>query len=97
MATYRIQPKKVTLNGNELLVTPLSRRAANEFRERMNAAGDDEDASMRVGLDTIAANVKFADGSALDVDEVPTGDLVELLSLVVGGGQRSVADFTGTP
>lgn len=97
MAKYLVQPKKVSLNGNELLVTPITRRGANEFRERMQAAGDDEEASSKVGLDLIAANVRFADGSVLDVDEVPQGDLVELLQLVLGGGRKSVADFTGTP
>ena len=35
---YLIQPKKVRLSGNELLVKPLTRREANAFREQMAAA-----------------------------------------------------------
>ena len=94
---YQIQPKKITVSGNVLLVKPLSRRAAVDFREAMKAAGDDLDQSERLGLDLIAANVTFADGTPLDVDEVPQGDLVEILQRLLGSDPKSVSDFTPTP
>ena len=94
---YLIQPKKVRLSGNELLVRPLTRREANAFRERMAAADDDADAAERAGLDAIAAHVTFADGAPLDVDDVPTGDLVALLRTLVGGEAPGVSDFTPAP
>ena len=94
---YQIQPKKITVSGNALLMKPLSRRAAVDFREAMKAAGDDLDQSERLGLDLIAANVTFADGTPLDVDEVPQGDLVEILQRLLGSDPKSVSDFTRTP
>ena len=94
---YQIQPKKITLSGNALLMKPLSRRAAVDFREAMKAAGDDLDQSERIGLDLIAANVTFADGTPLDVDEVPQGDLVEIIQRLLGSDPKSVSDFTPTP
>lgn len=94
---YQIQPKKITVSGNALLMKPLSRRAAVDFREAMKAAGDDLDQSERLGLDLIAANVTFADGTPLDVDEVPQGDLVEIIQRLLGSDPKSVSDFTRTP
>lgn len=94
---YLIQPKKITVSGNALLMKPLSRRAAVDFREAMKAAGDDLDQSERLGLDLIAANVTFADGTPLDVDEVPQGDLVEIIQRLLGSDPKSVSDFTRTP
>ena len=94
---YQIQPKKITVSGNALLMKPLSRRAAVDFREAMKAAGDDLDQSERIGLDLIAANVTFADGTPLDVDEVPQGDLVEILQRLLGSDPKGVSDFTRTP
>lgn len=94
---YQIQPKKITVSGNALLMKPLSRRAAVDFREAMKAAGDDLDQSERLGLDLIAANVTFADGTPLDVDEVPQGDLVEIIQRLLGSDPKSVSDFTPTP
>lgn len=94
---YQIQPKKITVSGNALLMKPLSRRAAVDFREAMKAAGDDLDQSERLGLGLIAANVTFADGTPLDVDEVPQGDLVEIIQRLLGSDPKSVSDFTPTP
>lgn len=94
---YQIQPKKITVSGNALLMKPLSRRSAVGFREAMKAAGDDLDQSERIGLDLIAANVTFADGTPLDVDEVPQGDLVEIIERLLGSDPKSVSDFTPTP
>lgn len=94
---YQIQPKKITVSGNALLMKPLSRRAAVDFREAMKAAGDDLDQSERIGLDLIAANVTFADGTPLDVDEVPQGDLVEIIQRLLGSDPKGVSDFTRTP
>ena len=94
---YQIQRKKITVSGNALLMKPLSRRAAVDFREAMKAAGDDLDQSERLGLDLIAANVTFADGTPLDVDEVPQGDLVEIIQRLLGSDPKSVSDFTPTP
>lgn len=94
---YQIQTKKITVSGNALLMKPLSRRAAVDFREAMKAAGDDLDQSERLGLDLIAANVTFADGTPLDVDEVPQGDLVEIIQRLLGSDPKSVSDFTPTP
>ena len=94
---YLIQPKKITVSGNALLMKPLSRRAAVDFREAMKAAGDDLDQSERLGLELIAANVTFEDGTPLDVDEVPQGDLVEILRRLLGSDPKGVSDFTRTP
>ena len=94
---YQIQPKKITVSGYALLMKPLSRRAAVDFREAMKAAGDDLDQSERIGLDLIAANVTFADGTPLDVDEVPQGDLVEIIQRLLGSDPKGVSDFTRTP
>lgn len=94
---FVIQPKKIVVSGNALLVKPLSRRAANEFRDKMNAA-DESDEQERIGLDLIAANVTFEDGSPLDVDDVPADDLVEIMRRLVGGNpKKGVSDFTDTP
>jgi hypothetical protein len=94
---YRIQPRKVTLSGNSLLVKPLTRREAEDFRAAMFEAGNDEARTTEIGLELVRKNATFDDGSELDVDEVPQDDLVRLLRLVLGGGDKSVADFTGTP
>ena len=94
---YKVQPKKVSLGSNELLVTPMTRRRANAFRSDMAAAGDDMERQEAVGVAAIAEHVTFADGPCLDVDDVPQSDLVTLLEIVVGGGRRGVADFTDTP
>ena len=93
---FVIQPKKIVVSGNTLLMKPLSRRAANEFRDKMNASNE-SDEQERIGLDLIAANVTFEDGSPLDVDDVPADDLVEIMRRLVGGNPKGVSDFTGTP
>lgn len=95
---YKIQPRAVTVGGNKLTVKRLSRRDASAFQERMKAAGDDAAEQERIGIEVISANVTFADGTPICVDDVPADDLIEMLRLVIGGGgAKSVADFTGTP
>lgn len=94
---YKITPRKVTLGENRLLVRRLSRKAASEFAERMKGAGEDGAEAEKIGLDVIAENVTFEDGSKLDLDEVPADDVVKLLKMVVSGEAQSVADFTPTP
>ena len=94
---YIIQPKAITLSGNVLLVKPLSRGAAKKFRDDMASAGEDSDRQEQIGLDLVAANVTFEDGSALDVDEVPSADIVALLKTLCGVDGAGVADFTPRP
>jgi len=95
---YQIRQKKVVVSGNALLVRPLSRNAANEYRDAIKAAGDDENAIDAATMKVIGENVTFEDGSPLDVGEVPNADLVQMLRHVVGAGEaKGVADFTDTP
>lgn len=94
---YVIQPRKITLGGNSLLVKRLSRRDAAAFAESMKAAGDDAAEMERIGLALIAGHVTFEDGSAICVDDLPNDDIVALMRLTVGGGEElGVADFTHT-
>jgi hypothetical protein len=97
MGAWVIQPRKVTVGGNALLVKRLSRREAAAFTEAMKAAGDDASEQERAGLKLIAANVTFEDGTPISVDDVPADDLITLLRAVVNGEAKGVADFTGTP
>lgn len=97
MGAWVIQPRKVTVGGNALLVKRLSRRDAAAFAEAMKAAGDDAAEQERIGLQLIAANVTFADGSQIPLDDVPSEDLIAILQAVVNGEAKGVADFTGTP
>lgn len=94
---YVIQARRVTVGGNVLLIKRLSRRAANEFAERMKQSGDNVAEQERIGLELVAKNVTLEDGTSIDCDDVPADDLVQLLRLVVQGETRSIADFTGTP
>lgn len=91
---YQIQAKKLTLSGNALLIKPLSRGAAKRFREEMAAAGEDTDRQEQIGLELVAANVSFEDGTPLDVDDVPTADLVQLMKELCGVGEAGVSDFS---
>lgn len=95
---FTIQPKKIVVSGNTLLMKPLSRKAMNNYRDASKAAGEDLDAQERLGMDLIRANVTFEDGTPLDVDEVPPSDLAAILQKMMGVGEvKGVADFTGTP
>lgn len=95
---FKIQPKKIVISGNALLMKPLTRKAVIDFRDNSKAAGDDLDQQERLGMDLIRANVTFEDGSPLDVDQVPPADLADILKALMGVATgKGVADFTNTP
>ena len=94
MSRYHIDPKKLTLSGNQLLVTPVTRRELVSFR----AASADATQSESAGYALIASHVTYADHTPLDLDEVPQADLIVLLREVMGlGKSASLPDFTNTP
>lgn len=94
---WQIQKRKVTVGGNAVLVTPLSRRDANEFREKMAAANGDDEAVNSLVVELVGRSVSFGNGDKVDLDEVPNADLLALFRAVLGGEEPSVADFSGTP
>ncbi len=92
---YVIKAKKVTIGENVLMVKPLTRVAANEFRTKSAAAGDDFAAQEELAADVVRANVTFEDGSAVDPGEMPALDLVQILKVCIGVDDgKSLADFT---
>lgn len=96
---WKIECKMVTVSGNKCIVTPLTRRAAEEFRAKMSAADGNEDETMKTVCDLVTKQVTLADeGKAPDPDEMPVADLLALFKIVVGADAgNSLADFTPTP
>ena len=92
---WKIHPKKMTVGGNAVEVTPLSRREGDEFRAKMSAADGDEAATNALVCELGAGHVKIGDGEPVDPLDVPNGDLMALFRAVLGVDEAgSVADFT---
>ena len=94
---YKINARRATISGNELLIFLPTRRETVDFRERMKAADGNADEQERLGLDFVAAHVSLADGSKLDLDDVPIADTMEMLRRLTNVSADSVSDFTPTP
>jgi hypothetical protein len=92
---YVVKAKKVTIGENVLMVKPLTRLAANDFRAKSAAAGDDFAEQEELAAEVVRTNVTFEDGSAVDPGEMPALDLVQLLKVCIGVDDgKSLSDFT---